>query len=125
MAKTMTMVMAKADKKDISELSEFFTTWELLESENWHLEEDDWDEEEWAKLKEWQIGGFKNEYQYEKNINQLRTRFFETWFQRIDYRWRRVVIGADLLIDQCCDPNLDHLAWKPEIIQLMEASEAS
>jgi len=30
------------------------------------------------------------------------------------WRWRRVVIGCDVLIDNCCDPDKDVLALRPK-----------
>lgn len=38
--------------------------------------------------------------------------------------WRRVVWGCDLLIENCCDPNLDYLALKPELANLKDDKEA-
>lgn len=35
----------------------------------------------------------------------------------------RVVMGCDILISNCCDPELDHLDFKPEIKQALEAFE--
>jgi hypothetical protein len=32
------------------------------------------------------------------------------------YGWRRVVWGYDIMVEQCCDPNLDYLAFKPELL---------
>ncbi|MGG6264225.1 hypothetical protein ACQ4M3_00900 [Leptolyngbya sp. AN03gr2] len=34
--------------------------------------------------------------------------------------WRRVIYACVTLIDQCCDPALDYLDWKPEIKQAQE-----
>jgi hypothetical protein len=30
--------------------------------------------------------------------------------------WRRVVHGYEVLVDNCCDPAVSHLAFKPEIL---------
>lgn len=38
--------------------------------------------------------------------------------------WRRVVHGCATLVDNCCDPNLDYLEFKPEIQQCLEPSQA-
>jgi hypothetical protein len=31
------------------------------------------------------------------------------------FGWRRVVWGCEILIENCCDPNLDYLALKMEL----------
>jgi len=38
--------------------------------------------------------------------------------------WFRVVFGVDVLIDNCCDPDLDYLEFKPEIKSALEAAGA-
>ena len=38
----------------------------------------------------------------------------------VDVAWRRVVFGCDILIDNCCNPDEGHLAFKPEIRKLLE-----
>lgn len=35
----------------------------------------------------------------------------------------RIIMDADVLIANCCDPNLDYLEFKPEIIAAMEEYE--
>lgn len=37
----------------------------------------------------------------------------------------RIVFGYEVLVNNCCDPKLDTLEWKPEIADLMEKNEAS
>lgn len=37
--------------------------------------------------------------------------------------WRRVVHGYTVLFDNCCDPDLDYLEWKPEYKAMIEARE--
>lgn len=37
--------------------------------------------------------------------------------------WRRVVLGCDILIDNCCDPDLDHLEWRPDVKRFLESQE--
>jgi hypothetical protein len=39
--------------------------------------------------------------------------------------WRRVVWGCDMLIENCCDPNLDYLAFKPELLNKEQSPEVS
>ena len=35
----------------------------------------------------------------------------------------RIIMDAEVLIDNCCDPDLDYLEFKPEIIAAMEEYE--
>jgi hypothetical protein len=37
--------------------------------------------------------------------------------------WRRVVYGADILIKNCCDPELDHLEWRKDVRELFEEQQ--
>jgi hypothetical protein len=37
--------------------------------------------------------------------------------------WRRVVHGCATLVENCCDPALDYIDWKPEIKRALEPSE--
>lgn len=39
----------------------------------------------------------------------------DAWGYGVGASWRRVVLGIDVLIDECCDPNLDHLEWRPDV----------
>jgi len=52
--------------------------------------------------------------QKSRNADQVRLAFFKKWFSELDWRWRRVVIGCDVLIDNCCDPDKDVLALRPK-----------
>lgn len=33
--------------------------------------------------------------------------------------WRRVVEGYSVLVENCCDPRVDHLEWRPDLKALM------
>jgi hypothetical protein len=39
--------------------------------------------------------------------------------------WSRVVFGAQMLIANCCDPNLDHLEWRPDVLEFLEQQKAA
>jgi hypothetical protein len=38
--------------------------------------------------------------------------------------WRRVVFGYGVLVENCADPALDYLEFKPEILAAMAAKKA-
>ncbi len=107
------MQLAKASKEDIEKLSDFFNQWELLESEGWHISEEVYDEETLERLADFLPDKFKDSWG-DVNADQVRIAFFKKWLSELDWRWRRVVIGCDVLIDNCCDPDKDHLALHPK-----------
>lgn len=37
--------------------------------------------------------------------------------------WRRVVHGYQVLFDNCCDPDLDYLEWKPEYKAMIKPTD--
>lgn len=41
--------------------------------------------------------------------------FLKQKYKKADNRWGRVVMAADVLIDNCCDPTETHLAFYPGI----------
>lgn len=41
--------------------------------------------------------------------------FLKSKYKKADNRWGRVVMAADVLIDNCCDPTETHLAFYPGI----------
>ena len=41
-------------------------------------------------------------------------------YKRCDCRWGRVVWAASILIDNCCDPSKDYLAWHPVFERAIE-----
>ncbi|MBD2076362.1 hypothetical protein H6F86_21245 [Phormidium sp. FACHB-592] len=34
--------------------------------------------------------------------------------------WAKIIFGYQTLVENCCDPNLNYLEWKPEIKALLE-----
>lgn len=42
----------------------------------------------------------------------------------VDAAWTRVVHGCDVLIDNCCDPDLDHLEFREDIRNFLETQPA-
>ena len=42
------------------------------------------------------------------------------WARGVGSSWRRVVMGVDVLIDKCCDPDLDYLEWRPDVRKFLE-----
>lgn len=111
MGKTIEMKMAKASKEDIERCIKFFQFIEEFMEYGTHTPESEDFEEDSIDLDD------------EAFVERLRA----MWGGRfkaaaVDCAWTRVVMGCDILIDNCCDPNADTLEWKPEIAkQLAEA----
>lgn len=109
--------IAKADDADIEEVTLFFRLYEMVLSNKWKefdindLNEDDEDRKHLQKFiikesDEWAKGSV-GDFDY--------TAFFEDWQERIGHRWRRVVMGCEIMIANACDPTEDHLAFYPGI----------
>lgn len=83
----VSMKMAKASEKDIENLREFL---EIIEE----------------YIEKAQMGVLDSE---EEDI--LRNHIQENF----PNGWRRVVSGYEVLFENCCDPTLDYLDFKPEL----------
>lgn len=66
-------------------------------------------------------------------MKQARASFQEVerlarWLEKMEERgehvpdWRRTVHGYLVMFDNCCDPTLDYLEWKPEYKAMIEAA---
>jgi len=108
------MKMAKADKDDFEKVIAFFRFIEEFMEYGTHTPENDEEEEESIEL------------DAEKFVEMLR-KMWGGGFKPagVDCSWCRVVFGAQLLIDNVCDPNADTLEWKPQYAALLAAAEAT
>lgn len=116
------MKMAKADKEDFKALREFLNACDnVLEREKWSLRspEDNWkgwdEEDEDRKLIERiRFNESRESGRDEEDIDPriLMYEFLQYKFKNA-YRWQRVYWAADILIDNCCDPTEDCLAFYP------------
>ncbi len=48
--------------------------------------------------------------------------YMDYYQQHISWIHMRIIYGYEVLVENVCDPDLDYLAFKPEIKQLMEKS---
>lgn len=108
----MQMKMAKASKDDIQKTISFFQFVEEYFEYGTHTPENQDFEEDSVDLTE------------EKFVEMLR----ELWGGRfkpagVDCAWRRVVLGCDMLIDNVCDPSLDHLDLRPDWAKAIDPPE--
>ncbi len=104
------MRMAKASKDDIQKTIEFFRFIEEYMEYGTHTPQSEDVEEESIDL---------SEEQFVEKLRELWGGAFRT--SGVDCKWSRVVLGCSILIENCCDPELDYLEWKKEIRELVEA----
>jgi|SRR5690606_14984439 len=112
------MKMAKASKEDIQKMIDFFSLWELMEKNDWHVDPSDYTEELAEKLTPYLPDKYKDSWG-DVDTEKIKRAFFDTWKDEIDWRWRRVVWGCDILIDNCCDPDADTLELNPKFQPVM------
>lgn len=41
-------------------------------------------------------------------------------YPRLCRGWIRIICGCDMLIENCCDPQLSYLDWRPDIKKFLE-----
>lgn len=72
---------------------------------------------EWKRVMEF-INDLESEFKYpEKSDEEL-----GDWIRKNFPPMHRVCLGYKVLLDNCCDQNLDYLEWKPEYKAMIEAT---
>lgn len=113
--KTQGLRMATATKDDIKRLYLLYNVLENLGKYN-ATSMDDFDhfeEDEKRQIK--RIFNEDDEIDSEELISYL---------HGLTWGFHRVVMGFEVLFDNCCDPTIDHLDWKPEIKKQLDLIEA-
>lgn len=113
--KTQGLRMATATKDDIKRLYLLYNVLENLGKYN-ATSMDDFDhfeEDEKRQIK--RIFNEDDEIDSEELISYL---------HGLTWGFHRVVMGFEVLFDNCCDPSLDHLDWKPKIKKQLDLIEA-
>lgn len=119
------MKIAKADKEDISKTVEFLkhceNFWDSRNRFSLRSQEDEWpqwDDEDQDKKMLLKIQRDLVEEEGKDVDNRLVIyEFIKRKYYEVDCHWYRVVLAADVLIDNCCDPTESHLAFHPGIEQ--------
>lgn len=120
------MRIAKATKEDILAIMEFFLQWEMLESQNWEIAPDDFDDETIEKMRPYLAESHQDLWD-DTDTDSVKKAFFGDWFEKIN-GWRRVVLACDTLIDNACDPDQDVLDFRPDIkegLMLLESKRTT
>ncbi len=96
--------MAKASKEDIKSTMNFLHAMQQVSSLDFDIKEWEEDEELLPIFKRICSGGS------EPTIDGL------LWaYKTIDSRWMRVIMAAEVLVENVCDPELSYLEYKPEL----------
>lgn len=124
------MKAAKADKEEIDRVQKFYNLVESLWDSRWRDSDEDWrtwdDKDEDKKeileieeeLKQWE--GTDLDGHVDNRI--VLYEFFKKRFKKVNWCGSigRVLMNADVLVNQVCDPDLDYLDFNPEIKQALE-----
>lgn len=126
---THKLKVAKADEKDRDLTRSFFLIMEYLfdsrgfisNEENWEreLDEDDPDLKALLRIRK---NVAEEEGYSEKSVDNrlVLFEFMKEKYRKCNCHWGRVIMAADVLIDNVCDPNVDHLKFDPFIERALE-----
>ena len=106
MSKEIQVKMAKASDDDLRRVREFFQMIEEV------VEYGTWTPDEF---------GVSEDVDDSRLVELIRA----MWNERglgVGSSWFRVVCGCGILIDNCCDPDVATLEWRPDIAKAMEAA---
>ena len=59
-------------------------------------------------------------YDLEYDNDDLANWLMDEYKKRFEPYWQRLFSGYETMFDNACNPNLDYLAWKPELQNLLE-----
>lgn len=126
------MKVAKAEKEEFDRVYNFINIMEGLFDQRWFFSQEeswrDWDDEDEDKqmLLEIEKELKLSEYDEEPDNRLIVYEFIKRKWRNANYcgSFGRIVMDADVLIDNACDPDLDYLEFKPEILKAMEEYKA-
>lgn len=128
------MRMAKADNEDFETTNRFLQTCEMfwdnrerysfIDKEGEWVDWDDEDEDKQYFLKVRKELAEEEDCDPEHVDNRLLVyEVIKRRYKQCDCNWRRVVFGAQILIEDVCDPQESHLAYSPYLEQFHVAPE--
>ncbi len=105
MNKTAKMKQAKASGDDIRHVADFFLMLEEVIEHGTYTPVNDNDEE----------------VSEDVDAERLHELIAVMWGgPGVGLAWRRVVLGYDILVRNCCDPGSKVLEWRPDIVQALK-----
>lgn len=93
------------DNRGLFSISELATDWE-----NW--DKDDENRIELAKIRR-ELADEAGTSERRIDNRLIVYEFLKRHYQKADNKWGRVIMAAEVLIDNCCDPTEEHLAFYP------------
>lgn len=123
------LTIAKADKEDFEAVYNLLVPMEELFNSHWSNEEDwvEWDDDdehkkELLKIRK-EVASDEHCEEYEVDNRLVLFEFIKRKMRDCGCsEWRRVVTAAECLIDTFCDPNVDYLAWRPDLERAIDNS---
>lgn len=123
------LTIAKADIEDFEAVYNLLLPMEELFNSHWSNEEAwvEWDDDDEHKQELLKI---RKEIAQEERCDEdevdNRLVLYEFIKRRMQdcgcNEWRRVIAAAECLIETFCDPNVDFLAWRPDLERAMDYS---
>lgn len=124
---THQMTVAKATPSDFEAVRNLLLPMENLFNSHWIDEENwtEWRDDDPNKIELLKIRKqIAREEDYSESDVDNRIILFEFIKRRMKKcacsEWNRVVMAAEICIDTFCDPNVDHLAFNPELVQAID-----
>lgn len=120
--------LAKADQEDFEKTRVFLQCCESLFDNRWACSSDeqwqDWDDEDEDKIA---ILKLRKQLARDEDCDEdeidnriLLFEFVKYKYRGCDCNWRRVIMAADVLIYNACDPMQDTVEWHPFIERALE-----
>jgi len=128
------MTMAKADEDEFDRVSNFIEIMDSLfcgrsifsDEESWREWDDDCEEKQILLEIEKDIKDTDGEmWDGEVDNRLVLYEFMKHMWRKANFcgSFQRIVMDAQVLIDNACDPTLDYLEWKPEIKEALSMYE--
>lgn len=124
------MKVAKADNKEFDKVYDFINVMDKLFDNKFFSDEEswrEWDDDDEDKKLLLKIEKDLKETEGSDIWGKVDNRLILYEFIRLKWKkanyygsFQRIVMDADCLIDNVCDPDLDYLEYKPEIKQAIE-----
>lgn len=127
MSETVGLRVAKADEEDIKSTREFLQAcelfWDSRPAYSFVSKEDQWLSWENDDPEKMELLKIRKRISEEDGVDEedvdnrlVLFEFIKRRYKKADSSWGRVIMAADCLIDNCCDPMQSHLAFYPGFV---------
>lgn len=123
MSKYCSMKCAKPDEKDFDKFSKLMVLENLFDGRYWSSHEDEWrewddddeDKKELLDCEKWVRDFYGLSETDDMDNDIILCEYVRRLFKGNSSVFRRVEMAAMMAIDNCFDPDIDYIDWKPEI----------